>query len=335
MLFKRLSSFVVLLAVLSSCVAEEKARKEKAEAFLDATTAGPDFKIQGEYSGEITVKEGGKKSKLGVQVAARGEGNFVALFFTGGLPGEGDATGKDFFELKGMTQDGKVSFSLVGNAYTAHCDGEIFKGESTKGENFECKKIVRGSPTMGAKAPTGGVVLFDGTNTDAWKGAKKDARDLLATGATTAKEFSDFTLHLEFSTPFKPAGSAQDRGNSGVYILNRYEIQIMDSFGTPPVFNGCGALYRVVAPPLNMCYPPLAWQTYDIDFQAPRFEADKKTQNAFVTVRQNGVLLYDKLEIKSGTGAKQKEKEVPAGPIYLQDHGNPVFYRNIWIVEKK
>ncbi|HEV2320191.1 MAG TPA: DUF1080 domain-containing protein, partial [Verrucomicrobiae bacterium] len=146
--------------------------------------------------------------------------------------------------------------------------------------------------------------------------------------------YQSFTMHLEFMEPFKPFGRDQDRGNSGIYIQRRYEVQVLDTFGHPAEFNGCGSMYRQHAPIVNMCYPPLQWQTYDIDFQAAKFdESGKKTHNAVITVRQNGVLVQDHYELTNKTGAGSKEGPAP-GPIWLQEHHNPVFFRNIWIVEK-
>jgi hypothetical protein len=131
-----------------------------------------------------------------------------------------------------------------------------------------------------------------------------------------------------------PVATSQGRGNSGVYIQNRYEIQILDSFGLAPGTGDCGAIYRQVAPKLNMCLPPLTWQTYDIDFTAPKWDGNKKTANARITVKLNGVTIHDNQEIKTKTGAGKPEGPQP-GPIQLQNHGNPVFFRNVWIVERK
>ena len=133
-----------------------------------------------------------------------------------------------------------------------------------------------------------------------------------------------------------PTARGQARGNSGVYIQRRYEVQILDSFGLEGVFNECGALYRQTPPDLNMCLPPLAWQTYDIWFTPPRFAADGKTKlaNARITVLHNGVPVHWHREITAKTGGGQQEGPEPL-PIQLQDHGNPVMFRNIWIVPAK
>ena len=173
------------------------------------------------------------------------------------------------------------------------------------------------------------------SSASAWNGGHMDERNLLAAGIKSKQSFGDFTLHVEFLLPFKPAARGQGRGNSGVYLQDRYEVQVLDSFGLKGLNNECGGIYTKAAPSVNMCFPPLTWQTYDIDFTAARFDADgKKTKNAIATVKHNGVLIHDQFEITGPTGGGAPEKPTP-GPIQLQGHGNPVFYRNIWIVEKK
>ena len=124
-------------------------------------------------------------------------------------------------------------------------------------------------------------------------------------------------------------------GNSGIYIQDRYEVQILDTFGHPPESNGCGAMYTQHSPILNMCYPPLQWQTYDIEFHAAKYDAaGKRVKGPIITVIQNGVLVQDHYEITAKTGAGAKEGPTP-GAIQLQGHNNPVFYRNVWVVDKE
>ncbi len=200
--------------------------------------------------------------------------------------------------------------------------------------------------TDSAKPPRDAVVLFDGKDTSQWvhEGGKPcswtvaDGALVAGKGSIMTREsYQDFRLHVEFNVPQPPQGAKdQARGNSGVYIQRRYEVQILDSFGQdPPAFNGCGSLYRQRAPDRNMSRKPGEWQTYDITFRGARFDSSgKKTENARITLVWNGVKVHDDVELKDKTGAGRPEGPEP-GPILLQDHGAPVRFRNIWIVPKK
>ena len=150
----------------------------------------------------------------------------------------------------------------------------------------------------------------------------------------TNLEFSDFLLHLEFMTPDSPEDArGQARGNSGVYLLDRYELQVLDSYGLESKANDCAAIYSTKAPDVNASRPPGRWQSYDIRFTAPRFDvAGNETAHARITAWHNGLLVHDDFELERPTGGARSMREVPRGPIRLQDHGNPVRYRNLWII---
>lgn len=149
----------------------------------------------------------------------------------------------------------------------------------------------------------------------------------------TAQRFGDFQLHLEFRTPFMPEARGQARGNSGVYLQGRYEIQVLDSYGLEGKDNECGGVYQVAAPAVNMCAPPGQWQTYDITFHAPRFDSSgNKTTNARVTVIHNGVVIHENLAIPAPTGGALDHQAHEPGSLMLQDHGDLVQFRNIWLV---
>lgn len=207
-----------------------------------------------------------------------------------------------------------------------------------------CATAPSGAFRVAPPSPSGPIVLFDGSDTEAWAQlysglncawTVEDRSLVVRPGAgsiRTRDDFLDFTLFVEFSVPASPPGvEGQGRGNSGVYLLNRYEIQILDSWEQAPDERGCGALYGRRAPDRNAAKPPGTWQTYLIQFTAPRFDAEgRKTENARLTVHHNGVRIHDDVEVEGKTGAGAREAPGP-GPIVLQDHGSRVRFRRIWI----
>jgi len=306
---------------------------EGPKVFTDPAKAGPDFAAQGEYAGQVETDQG--KEKYGVQVIALGDGKFQAVSYKGGLPGDG-WDGVERSEVEGQRKDGVVLFTSADGVFTGTLkDAEIVVAADGK-TIATLKKVDRKSPTLGAKPPAGAVVLFDGTSPERFEGGRMTKDGLLMEGATSKQKFQSFTLHLEFRLPFQPFDRGQGRGNSGFYAQGRYEVQILDSFGLKGEDNECGGIYRVGRPAVNMCYPPLTWQTYDVEFAAARFEDGKKAANARMTVRHNGVVIHKDLEIPATTVAAPVGREGPEpGPVYLQNHGNPVRFRNIWVVETK
>ena len=199
----------------------------------------------------------------------------------------------------------------------------------------------------GAAAPSDAIVLFDGTDLSKWEGEKGDPKwttheDYMevkpGTGAIHTKEkFGDFQLHLEFAEPLQVSGDSQERGNSGVFLQGVYEVQVLDCYNNPTYPDGqCGALYGQSPPLVNACKKPGQWQTYDIFFEAARWnENHELVRPASVTVVHNGLLIHHKQPLLGPTGHKilaKYDKELPdKGPLALQDHGNLVRYRNIWI----
>jgi Domain of Unknown Function (DUF1080) len=241
------------------------------------------------------------------------------------------------------------TISFTGDGWTGVIQNGHFTG--SKGtEAIDLQPIARVSPTNGAAAPPGAIVLFDGKNMDAW--AKKSGKDWLAEdgpsrwklvdgGAMevvsgsdciiTHQKFGDCKVHLEFRTLGAPT-------NSGVFFEDRYECNINETYGrtdgNPNAgFDNCTDNAH---PKIRPCYPPLAWQTFDIEFHAPRFDpSGKKIANAQATVLFNGVKIYDKQELDLPHGAAAKLGEEPTGPLMLQEHGMPIQFRNIWLVESK
>ncbi len=310
-------------------------------AFTDPAKAGPDYDVQGEYVGELHPGTP-EAQKVGIQVVALGNHEFEATSFFGGLPGDGWSRGDKKATAKGKTADGATEFSSDKGKGVIK-DGVLTMYNANGDKVGEAKKTERVSPTLGAKPPEGAVVLFDGTSADAWQNGKIVEDRLLWNGPTSKQSFGDFTLHVEFRCPFMPTARGQARGNSGVYLLSRYEVQVLDSFGLNGENDDCGGFYKIAPEKVNMSFPPLAWQTYDVDFKAARFDKDgKKASNSRATVKHNGVVVHDDLELPHPTPGRigdEKPKpgnEILTGPLYLQDHGgDPVVFRNIWIVEKK
>ena len=297
------------------------------EAFTDPAKAGPDFAVQGEYEGAIGDK------KFGIQLIALGDGQFDGVVLMGGLPGAGWDKG-DKTSLKGETVDGVTK--LTGLNWEATIENGKLTG-STGQAKVSAKKVERKSPTLGVKPPQGAIVLFDGSSLDAWESGKlveEGEHRYLGVEARTKEKFENFTLHLEFRTPYMPKSRGQGRGNSGMYLLDQYECQVLDSFGLEGKDNECGGIYSISKPDLNMCLPPLSWQTYDVEFTAPKFDTDgKHTAAGVATIRLNGVIIHDKRELPKPTPGGRQRDEKP-GALFLQNHSNPVVFRNIWIVKK-
>lgn len=298
----------------------------------DPDKADADFAYQGEYVGTLKGDEG--EMKIGVQIIALGQGKFHAVGYHGGLPGDGWDKGEKK-EVDGELKDGEVVFD-AGEAKAMLKDGSITIVNAEGAEIVRLDRIYRSSSTLGAKPPEGATVLFDGKSADAFDGGKMTGDGFLQQGCTSKQKFGSCKLHIEFRLPYQPEDRGQARGNSGIYVGGRYECQMLDSFGLEGKDNECGGLYSVKAPDVNMCLPPLAWQTYDIDYTAGKYEGDKLVANPRVTIEHNGVVIHKDVELpgeRSTTAAPNKPGPEP-GPIYLQDHGNPVRYRNIWVVER-
>ena len=322
--------------------------------FTDPDKAGPSFNVQGEYVGKV-----GGKQAIGIQVIAGGKAQFEGVLYRGGLPGAGWDLGA-VFHIKGQLTDEKATFvgahgeqlMFTNSNFQGTIKKGVFVGEAQMFANrledvtFRLAKVQRHSSTLGVKPPAGALVLFDGLDTDHWQKGKLVDGKLLDVGTTSKRNFGSVLIHIEFRCPYMPAARGKQRGNSGVYVKHEWEIQILDSFGWHhenrkferlSKFGRCGGIHEMVAPRINMSFPPLAWQTYDIDFTMARFDAaGKRTAPATITVRHNGVVIHDKYilpPVPPGRNASTSKEGQP-GPIFLQDHGNPVRFRNIWVVEK-
>jgi len=326
--------FVALTLLANGCNGQSLNEK-----FAYLTWTNPDKAAQEDtdfnYQGEYGIDQPGQP--WGVQVIARGGGRFDAILLEGGLPGLGRSKQHQRLELSGTRTKGTVQLaSKDKNTQATITDNKVTVTQDGK-TIAELPRVERSSPTLGAKPPRDALVLFDGTSTDAWLNAQMEEGLLQNTDITTKEDFGSYMLHLEFRTPYKPYARGQQRGNSGVYHQGRFETQVLDSFGETGEMNETGGVYSIADPLLNMCFPPLRWQTYDVDFTAAKFDADKKlVENARMTVKLNGVVVQDNIELPHTTTASPtKSINSAKGPIYIQHHGNPVYYRNIWLLRTK
>lgn len=231
-----------------------------------------------------------------------------------------------------------LPFVLVIASAMLPCGLALQAAESTKEQE---PPVIDPGPLGGP--PSDAIVLFDGKDLSKWKGDKggeakwkvtEGVVEVNGTGSiVTKEEFGDVQLHVEWATPAEVKGEGQGRGNSGVYLQGRYEIQVLDSYHNKTYFNGqAGAFYLHAAPLVNASRKPGEWQAYDIIFHGPQKGADGKMEPGSFTVLHNGVLVQDHVPVKGdATTAAMFQGLVSKGPLVLQDHGNPVRYRNIWV----
>jgi Domain of Unknown Function (DUF1080) len=250
-----------------------------------------------------------------------------------------------------MTRKNAMILAVVGVAAFAAALGAsafaAFAGlqkEYKSGIEWPEPKVVTPGKTDSAP-PSDAVVLFDGKDLSKWQSGEnweiKDGYAIVQKSDITTKDsFGDYQLHVEFATPEKVSGSGQGRGNSGVFLANRYEVQVLDSYDNKTYFDGqCASIYKQTPPMVNACRKPGEWQTYDIIFTTPRFAEDGKVAKpGYVTVIHNGIVVQNHFELLGNTfyeRAPAYEKHPERQPIRLQNHGNPVKYRNIWVREVK
>ena len=345
---------IVLLALASIPISPHAVAADKLPAFNSIHTAGPDFAVQGEYVGTV-----GGTYPVGIQMMALGNGAFEGIVHGGGLPGAG-WDGRSRFYLKGQ-RDGKTT-RLEGvhgerlkfpnqNFQATIRDGQLtgnalmFLNHARK-PALRCRRVLRTAPTLGAKPPADAVVLFDGSSTDQWIDGNIVDENLLAEGARSKRTFRNYHMHLEFRTPFMPTARGMQRGNSGVYLQELWEIQVIDSFGWTTEnrkyerlshVGRCGGIHELVMPDVNMCLPPLSWQTFDIDHTASTVDDNGRQKTpAVLTILHNGVVIHDHYIVPptpASANPLPHRNHLP-GRLFLQQHGNPVRYRNLWVVER-
>lgn len=306
--------------------------------------------FMGEYEGTYRADDS-QTTKATAKVIAEGPGYYRVV-----LQAEPLASGEPAaqFEIYGVQQGTRVN--LFGRANAANWHGRIADGKLTGdpgyyGMGIELKMTTRKSSTEGLQPPSEAVVLLPfapgkAPDASAWKGGSWKPQDDGSLQCNpgkgsiyTKQNFGDMKLHLEFWLPLMAEAFGQGRANSGVIINNLYEVQVLDSFGLVPSAGDCAAIYSQARPRVNASLPPEHWQTYDITFHAPRMKADGTVkEKARVTVELNGVKVQDNVAIEGATAGHEPGKppaNVATGPLQLQDHGNRVRYRNVWLVELK
>lgn len=306
-----------------------------AQTYLDTAKAGETYRIQGEYAGTIGAKA------FGAQVVAWGNGKFIASMLPGGLPGAGwGKTPSEFKDVPGSTSGSNTIFSGSSYSMVIKAGGFAIEGTGPDGA-IKLAKVYRESQTLNWKGPADAVKLFDGTQAvykANWSSGNLIEGQYLSEGADCNKAYADHTLHLEFRPPFEPLADGQGRGNSGVYVQGRYEAQVLDSFGWMKGTNHGGAegwaggIYDTRPADFNMAIPPLRWATYDIHLVHPKFNGNTKTTNGRITIWLNGVKIQDNVELPGTTPGNLEGESPSGGKLHLQNHGGPMWYRNIWAV---
>ena len=304
--------------------------------------------VMGNWEGEVRSAHGAEKL-LRAKIIAEGGGRYRAVMRVG------KRDKREIKRITGHRKKGQVFFAGaldLGSEFGGICQlrGKII-GRNLKGDcssatslyQFSMRRVQVNFPELGVKPAEKAVVLFDGSSLDSWvdlnnqparwKLLKDKSMEVAKGNIITQQVFGDALIHLEFRTPLMPEARGQARGNSGVYVHGRYEIQVLDSFGLKPMDNGCGAIYKIASPRINASLPPMDWQTYDIVFRAPRFDSTGiKLKNAEISVRHNGQLIHDRQELLGPSLGGISEEEGKRGGLLLQDHRDPVQYRNIWIL---
>jgi hypothetical protein len=293
-----------------------------------AAVAPPEADVQGLYEGTL------KDVPFEARVVAQGKDAYkiyVRLKLADGKVGKA--------ELEGKADGDAVAFKSKGGdvEWTATYAPGLIKG-AAGGVAFEAKRVQRKPPSMGKPAPAGAIILLDGKNFDEmtkskaeedWKPADDGSIQVPKGGMSSKRQFDgSYDMHVEFLCPLMPAARGQGRGNSGCYQTNGDEVQVLDSFGMDTYKGGgCGGLYNYKDPDVFDVFslaslPPLEWQTYDIEYRVEKKDG-KPTGKPKITVVHNGIKIHDGAELKN---------DAKKGGFHFQDHGNPVRFRNIWVL---
>ena len=343
--------FAALLMVGAANVATAAVEYTSEAAVQANADDWADYQAQGEY----LFQKG--DMRFAVQVIARGAGKFELVGYPGGFPGEGWIAKKVKVFYSGTREGNVVTMPCTGFQMGAESENILPVPEGKVGSKAvlyiaekridfvapdggtrSANKIDRPNSALGTAAPEGAFVVFDGKTINL-----KDGYRLNEEAGTVWSEFCSkpfepnkaYRLHVEFQLSYMPYSSSQGRSNSGVYVAEAYECQVLDSFGLVGRNNECSGFYQQAAPLFNACRAPLTWQAYDIDYTPAQWDNGQKTANAHMTVYLNGLKVQDNVELKNQTPGRFGEpKADEARGVYCQGHGNKVQYRNIWVQYK-
>jgi len=349
-----------ILPIIAACLAAGGISSAAEGISTDWTqVAAADQSLMGDYQGEWIDPQKGDYFEINKPLAAQvinvRAGEYQLRFYQ-----EHDMRADPYFEGVGKLDGEVIRFESNGWSGTVSADGLIGKCGSghggADGVRFQLKRVIRSSPTLGARPPAGAVVLFDGKNLDAWQHADgrpvtwrlldqdrmevrsflwdENQKNQIGGDIQTIQKFGNCKIHLEFRYPVEPGLTGQGRGNSGFFFQKDYEVQILNSYGLQGNWNECGALYKTCPPKVNAARPPMEWQTYDIEYTASVWDGEKMISVPRIEVRLNGVVIHHDQEILHGTAHAFASREILPkgdGPIRLQDHGNAIQFRNIWL----
>lgn len=312
----------------------EGAEDQQGDETLPSPKPAPlnfDLALMGEFVGNIDSEE--EVVTMALQLRPVGGDEFDGLSYRGGLPGQEGCQLEAVTRYVGRRNEDVLILSGGKQAIFVRKEGCQLIGADGRSVGF-LDRVERVSPTAGAVAPKDAIVIFDGSDTENLAPGQLTEKGTLRRGAIIAPMAQDFDLHVEFKLPLMVNDQGQKRGNSGVYLQSRYECQVLDSFATLPVFNSAGAIYRYKAADLSPSLPPTQWQTYDIRFTAPRWNSNgEKRRNARITSWFNGIKVQDDVEVTAKTGHGADEAPTLM-PTKLQDHSDPVQYRNVWMIDR-
>ncbi|HUQ71551.1 MAG TPA: family 16 glycoside hydrolase, partial [Planctomycetaceae bacterium] len=319
------------VAVAAAVIPEPKPQPEPVVIPVTTTTTvtpaaippDADFDVTGEYLSTIAGET------WGFQVRRRDDGTFAIRLLQGGLPGDGWDQ-RTAYELSASMSDGRIAFDKNPRMAAAFEPDRIV-GTNAVGEAFVAERTIRRSILLDKPAPPDATVLFDGQNVDQWTAGQVTPEGLLLTGTSTKQSFRDFTLHLEYRLP---TDSAPSTASCGLLLQGRYEVVIADSFGSEATATSCAAVKGQSAPGVNVSFPRDQWQTLDVSFAAPRFDSSGvKATNARCTIRHNGVVVHDNIELRTPNAG---EETSDVGPIGLGPTAvSGIVFRNVWIVETR